>query len=45
MVMDYHASPEPKEPYLEFAKKVQLWYAKDKQQTLESELMALLQTQ
>jgi len=42
MVMDYKAAKEPKPPYSEFVKEVQLWYAKDKQQTMEQEWMALI---
>lgn len=37
MVMDYKHAPEPKAPYSEFVKEVQLWYAKDKQQSMEAE--------
>jgi hypothetical protein len=32
---------EVKEPYMEFAKKVQLWYAKDKGQTLQAEWLEI----
>lgn len=37
MVMDYKHASEPKPPYSEFVKDVQLWYAKDRQQTMEAE--------
>lgn len=40
MVMDYKTKEEPKEPYEEFQKEVQLWYAKDKQQSIQDELTA-----
>lgn len=42
MVMEHKAAPEPKEPYSEFVKKVQLWYAKDKTLTLQNEILGLL---
>lgn len=42
MTMDYKHAPEPKEPYMEFVKKVQLWYAKDKSQTIQLEFIELL---
>ena len=42
MVMDYKSLPEPKSPYSEFSKQVQLWYAKDKYQSIERELSELL---
>lgn len=42
MVMDYKALTE-KPPYTEFVKKVQLWYAHDHTQTLQAELLALVQ--
>lgn len=34
---------EVKEPYMEFAKKVQLWYAKDKGQTLQTEWLEIFE--
>ncbi len=37
MVMDYKHLPEPKPPYSEFSKQVQLWYAKDKYKSIERE--------
>lgn len=43
MVMAYKAIEGEKEPYSEFVKTVQLWYAKDKTETLQAELLALLQ--
>lgn len=42
MVMDYKNAPEPKSEYAEFVKQVQLWYAKDKQQSMELEWIQLL---
>ena len=42
MVMDYKSWPEPKSPYSEFSKQVQLWYAKNKYQSIERELSELL---
>jgi len=42
MVMDYKSLPEPKSPYSEFSKQVQLWYAKNKYQSIERELSELL---
>lgn len=37
MVLDYRALAEPKLPYSEFQKNVQLWYAKDKQRSIQKE--------
>jgi hypothetical protein len=42
MVTDYRALSEPKLPYTEFAKNIQLWYAKDKQQSIEQEMIEML---
>lgn len=42
LVMDYKHADEPKPPYTEFVKEVQLWYAKDKQQSMETEWIQLL---
>lgn len=42
IVTEYHRSPEPKPPYSEFVQKAQLWYAKDKQRTIQNELKQLL---
>jgi len=39
LVIDYKKLPEPKEPYSEFVKSIQLWYAKDKTQSIQRELM------
>ena len=44
MVMEYKHKPEPKEPYSEFQKKVQLWYAKDKYQSIQKEIIKLMET-
>ncbi len=41
MVMDYKANPT--EPYMEFVKKVQSWYAKDRGKTIQQEFLALLE--
>lgn len=41
MVRDYKALTE-KPPYSEFTKEVQLWYAHDKTQTLQAELLKLV---
>jgi hypothetical protein len=43
MVMEYRALPEPKEPYSEFTKQVQMWYNHDKGETLQNEFMELIQ--
>jgi hypothetical protein len=43
MVLDYKKLPEPKPPYSEFSKDVQLWYAKDRQQTMLKEWMSILE--
>ena len=43
MVMDYKELPEPKPPNSEFSKDVQLWYAKDKQQTMLHEWMNIFE--
>lgn len=43
MVADYKALPEPKVPYAEFTKDVQLWYQHDKTQSLQQEIFHLLQ--
>jgi hypothetical protein len=42
MVMAYKYSPEPKESYGEFIKKVQLWYAADKGISLQNEFLKLI---
>ena len=42
MVMAYKALPEPKPPYSEFVKDVQLWYAKNRTVSTQAELLALL---
>jgi hypothetical protein len=42
MVLFYKKSPEPKESYDEFVKKVQLWYVNDKGVTLQKEFLALI---
>lgn len=42
LVLDYKNSPEPKEEYSEFTKKIHLWYAQDKQKSLISEWLTLL---
>jgi hypothetical protein len=39
MVMDFKRQAEPKPPYSEFVKQVQLWYARDKQRGIERELL------
>lgn len=44
MVRDYKAAPEPKEAYMKFAEKVQLWYLEDKGQTFQNEFEALIST-
>lgn len=41
-VVAYRSMPEPKPPYPEFSKKVQLWYAKDKQRAIQREFMTML---
>ncbi|MEL6134465.1 MAG: thioredoxin family protein [Bacteroidota bacterium] len=41
MVVDYKALPEPKPPYTEFVKQVQLWYAKNRTVSAQRELWAL----
>ncbi len=41
MVMDNKANPQ--KPYSEFVKDVQLWYAKDKGKTLQTEIIDLLE--
>lgn len=43
LVMEYKHAPEPKPPYSEFSKDVQLWYAKDKQQHMLQEWTDLLE--
>ena len=44
MVMDYkHMDPATKPPYMEFVKEAQKWYNKDKTQTLQRELLEVLQ--
>lgn len=40
MVMEHKKNPQ--EPYLEFVKKVQLWYAHDKNQTIQEEFVKLI---
>ena len=40
LVMTYKKNPD--EPYAEFVKKVQLWYAKDKTESVQQEFMTLL---
>lgn len=42
LVIAYKRADEPKPPYAEFVKQVQLWYAKDKQKSMEAEWIALL---
>ena len=42
MVMEYK-DKEDKEPYSEFVKKLQLWYAKDKTQTIQEEFLRLVE--
>ncbi|MEL6695529.1 MAG: thioredoxin family protein [Bacteroidota bacterium] len=42
MVMAYKALPEPKPPYTEFVKGVQLWYAKNRTVSTQEELLTLL---
>lgn len=44
MVRDYKAAPVPKEAYMKFAEKVQLWYLEDKGQTFQNEFEALIST-
>jgi len=45
MVMDYKAQPESERlPYSEFVKEAQVWYNKDKTQTAQQELLAVLNT-
>ncbi len=39
---DYKAMPEPKPTHDEFTKEVQVWYNKDKTQTLQQEILDLL---
>ncbi|MEZ4722509.1 MAG: thioredoxin family protein [Flavobacteriales bacterium] len=41
MFYEHKAAPEPKLPEDEFKKQMQLWYAKDKQQTMMSEWLSL----
>ena len=43
MVLDYKALEGDKPPYTEFVKTIQMWYAKDRTQTLQSEILVLLQ--
>lgn len=43
MVMEYKHQPEPKKPYSEFSKDIQLWYANDKQAELIAEWKSLLE--
>ncbi len=44
MVRDYKAAPEPKEDYMKFAEKVQLWYLEDGGQTFQNEVSVLIST-
>lgn len=43
MVMAYKALPDPKPPYTDMVKDVQLWYAKDRTASAQQELLALFQ--
>ena len=42
MVMEFKKQPEPKPTYMEFSKQVQLWYARDKQRSIEREFRQVL---
>jgi hypothetical protein len=42
MVMEYKKLPEPKPAFSEFSKQVQLWYARDKYQSIEREFSELV---
>ena len=44
IVLKYKHQPEPKPPYSEFSKDVQLWYAKDKQKTMIEEWTDILES-
>lgn len=44
MVRDYKSAPEPKEDYMKFAEKVQLWYLEDAGKTFQNEFYALVST-
>lgn len=44
MVLKYKHQPEPKPPYSEFSKDVQLWYTKDKQKTMIEEWTDILES-
>jgi hypothetical protein len=44
MVRDYKAAPEPKDDYMKFTEKLQLWYLEDGGKTFQNEFKALIST-